>query len=121
MLMYDTKDLILIGYTNSYFQIDIDSRKLTSGSVFTLNGGATIWRSIKQGCIVDSTMEAEYVAACEATKESVWLRKFLTDLEVVPICIYLSLFSVIAVEQLQILKNQEAISEENILSANIIS
>jgi len=29
-------------------------------------------------------MEAEYVAACEAAKESVWLRKFLTDLEVVP-------------------------------------
>ena len=29
-------------------------------------------------------MEAEYVAACEATKETVWLRKFLTDLEIVP-------------------------------------
>ena len=29
-------------------------------------------------------MEAKYVAACEAAKESVWLRKFLTDLEVIP-------------------------------------
>ena len=29
-------------------------------------------------------MEAKYVAACEATKEAVWLRKFLIDLEVVP-------------------------------------
>ena len=29
-------------------------------------------------------MEAEYVAACEAAKEAVWLRKFLHDLEVVP-------------------------------------
>jgi hypothetical protein len=29
-------------------------------------------------------MEAEYVAACEAAKEAVWLRKFLIDLEVVP-------------------------------------
>ncbi|KAH7575610.1 hypothetical protein JRO89_XS02G0162300 [Xanthoceras sorbifolium] len=53
-------------------------------SVFTLGGGAIIWRSIKQSCIVDSTMEAEYVAACEAAKQSVWLRKFLSDLEVVP-------------------------------------
>ena len=29
-------------------------------------------------------MEVEYVAACEAAKEAVWLKKFLTDLEVVP-------------------------------------
>ena len=29
-------------------------------------------------------MEAEYIAACEAAKESVWLKKFYTDLEVVP-------------------------------------
>ena len=29
-------------------------------------------------------MEAEYVAACEAAKEDVWLRQFLIDLEVVP-------------------------------------
>ena len=28
-------------------------------------------------------MEAEYVAACEATKEAVWLKKFLSDLGVV--------------------------------------
>ncbi|TYJ97931.1 gag/pol protein [Cucumis melo var. makuwa] len=61
-----------------------DSRKSTSGSVFTLNGGAVEWCSIKQGCIADSTMEAGYVTACEAAKEVVWLRKFLHDLEVVP-------------------------------------
>jgi hypothetical protein len=52
--------------------------------VFTIGGGAVIWRSIKQSCIADSTMEAEYVAACEAAKEAVWLRQFLIDLEVVP-------------------------------------
>ncbi|KAA0051845.1 gag/pol protein [Cucumis melo var. makuwa] len=74
----------IVRYTDSDFQTDRDSRKSTSGSVFTLNGGAVVWRSIKQGCIADSTMEAEYVAACEAAKEAVWLRKFLIDLEVVP-------------------------------------
>ncbi|KAL4028497.1 hypothetical protein IC575_011694 [Cucumis melo] len=84
MLVYGSKDLILTGYTDSDFQTDRDSRKSTSGSVFTLNGGAVVWRSIKQGCIADSTMEAEYVAACEAAKEAVWLRNFLINLEVVP-------------------------------------
>ncbi|KAA0051463.1 gag/pol protein [Cucumis melo var. makuwa] len=81
MLVYNFKDLILTGDTDSDFQTNRDSRKSTSGSVFTLNRGAAIWRSIKQGCIAD--MEAEYVAVCEATKEAVWLRKLLTDLEVV--------------------------------------
>ena len=43
-----------------------------------------MWRSIKQSCIADSTMEVEYVDAFEASKEAVWLRKFLKYLEVVP-------------------------------------
>ena len=30
-------------------------------------------------------MEAEYIAACEAAKEAVWLKKFLSDLSVVRI------------------------------------
>ncbi|KAA0041899.1 retrovirus-related pol polyprotein from transposon tnt 1-94 [Cucumis melo var. makuwa] len=84
MLVYGSKDLILTGYTDSDFQTDKDARKSTSGSIFTLNGGAVIWRSIKQSCIANSTMEAEYVATCEAAKEAVWLKKFSTDLEVVP-------------------------------------
>ena len=84
MLVYSGTDLKMMGYTDSDFQTDRDSRKSTSGSVFILNGGAVVWRSIKQSCITDSTMEAEYMAACEATKEAVWLRKFLRDLEVVP-------------------------------------
>ena len=73
-----------IGYTDSDFQSDRDSRKSTSRSVFTLGGGAVIWRSIKQSNIADSTMKDEYIAACEAAKELVWLRKFCTDLEIVP-------------------------------------
>ena len=54
------------------------------GSVFTLNQGAVIWHNIKQGCIVDSTMEIEYATAYEIAKEAVWLRKVLHDLEVIP-------------------------------------
>ena len=41
----------------------------TSGYVFTLSGGAISWRSVKQNCIADSTMEAEYVAMSDAVKK----------------------------------------------------
>ena len=68
MLVYGAKDLILTGYTDSDFQTDKDFRKSMSGSVFTLNGGAIVWRSIKKGCIANSIMEAKYVTTCEATK-----------------------------------------------------
>ncbi|KAA0061985.1 gag/pol protein [Cucumis melo var. makuwa] len=84
MLVYSIKDLILTGNTDSNFKTNKDARKSTPRSIFTLNGGVVVWRSIKQTCIADSTMEAEYVVACEATKEAEWLRKFLTNLEVVP-------------------------------------
>ena len=83
MLVYLGSDLNLLGYTDSDFQADKDSRKSTSGSVFTLNGGAVVWRSIKQCSIADSTIEAEYIAASEAAKEVVMLNNFLSDLEVV--------------------------------------
>ena len=69
-------DLIPIGYTNSYFQSDLYFKKSTSCCIFTLEGGAISWRSVNQSSIADSTMEAEYVTACEAAKEAIWLKKF---------------------------------------------
>ena len=47
---------------------DIDNQKSTSGSLFICNGGAVSWKSFKETVIADSTMEAEYIAALEATK-----------------------------------------------------
>ena len=93
MLVYSSGSLETIGYTDLDFQGDIDSRKSTSGYVFTLNGGAICWRSVKQTCVADSTTEAEYVAASEVAKEAVWLKKFLLDLQVIssadrPITLY---------------------------------
>ena len=71
MLVYSGDDLKIQGYTDSDFQGDRDSRKSTSGSVFTLGRAAVVWRSVKQSSIADSTMEAEYIAASEAAKEAV--------------------------------------------------
>ena len=74
MLVYSGGHLNLLEYTDSDFQSDKDSRKSISGSVFTLSVAAVVWRSVKQSSITDSTMKAKYVVACEAVKESVWLK-----------------------------------------------
>ena len=84
MLVYQDESLVPIGYTDSDFQSDRESRKSTYGYVFILGGGAISWQSIKQSSIADSTMEAEYIVASEAAKEAVWLKNFRLDLGVVP-------------------------------------
>ena len=42
------------------------------------------WKSAKQNTVADSTMEAENTAASEALKEGYWIKKFFTELGVVP-------------------------------------
>ena len=48
MLVYHDQSLEPIGYTDFDFQFDIDSKKSTSGYVFTFGSGAISWRSVKQ-------------------------------------------------------------------------
>ena len=52
--------------------------------MFCLNGGVVSWKSSKQSTVADSTTKVEYIAASDAAKEAVWIKKFITDLEVVP-------------------------------------
>ena len=77
-------DLVVNGYTDASFQSDKDDFRLQSGYVFCLNGGAVSWKSSKQSTVADSTTEAEYIAASDAAKEAVLIKKFIIDLEVVP-------------------------------------
>ncbi|KAI5427605.1 hypothetical protein KIW84_032855 [Lathyrus oleraceus] len=49
-----------------------------------LNGGAVSWKSSKQDTVADSTTEAEYIAASSAAKEAVWIKKFISELGIVP-------------------------------------
>jgi len=72
----------LIGYSDSDFDGDKETGLFTSGYAMSLGSRVVSWRSRKQLVPADSTTEAEYVAASEATKEIVWLRKILEDLQV---------------------------------------
>ena len=77
MLTYRRSDnLEVIGYTDADFAGCVDSRKSTSGYIYTLAGGAISWKSSKQSLVTASTMQAEFVACYEATGQTVWLKEF---------------------------------------------
>lgn len=69
----------LFGYTDSDFAGNAVDRRSTSGFAFLFNGSIVAWSSRRQSCVALSTTEAEYVAAAEATKEAIWLRRLLNE------------------------------------------
>ena len=73
-LKYDVNQKIkLHNYVDLDWERNTTDRKSTSGCCFNLGSGMISWFSKKQSCVVLSTTEVEYVAACSASCEAVWL------------------------------------------------
>ena len=66
-------------YCDSDFASNTETRRSTTGFVFTLAGGALTWSSKLQPTVAVSTSEAEYMAAAQAVKEALWLNTLLSD------------------------------------------
>ena len=71
---------MLHGYADSDLAGSPVDRKSTSGYCFSLGSTMIFWSSRKQGSITQSTVEAEYIAASNANREAVWLRKLTSGL-----------------------------------------
>ncbi|GJR93214.1 hypothetical protein Tco_0265388 [Tanacetum coccineum] len=69
-------------YCDAAFETDRDDTKSQTGYFFVLNRGAVDWKSSKQSTTAMSATEAEYIAASEAAMESVWIRKFISGLDI---------------------------------------
>lgn len=72
---------LIYGYSDANWTENRMNRKSNSGHVFFVNGGLVNWVCQKQGVIVLSTMEAEFIALSEACKETFWLRRLLDDMQ----------------------------------------
>ena len=74
------KNFLLHGFSDADWAGCVDSRKSTSGYAFFLGKSLISWASKKQSIVALSSTEAEYVALCSATQETVWLRNLLQDI-----------------------------------------
>lgn len=70
----------LAGFSDSDWAGSIDDMRSTTGFCFTFGSGMFSWCSEKQDVVVQSTAEAEYVAANASVNQVVWIRKLLADL-----------------------------------------
>jgi hypothetical protein len=84
VLRYDGNDPneLLHGYSDSDWGGDRETRRSTTGYVFIYAGGAVSWKSRRQVTVAASTVEAEYMALGDATKEALWLRSLFYELNI---------------------------------------
>jgi Reverse transcriptase (RNA-dependent DNA polymerase) len=74
----NTSDIIL--YSDADWGNNLDDRRSVSGYVSVLSGGATTWSSKKQPTVALSSMEAEYMALANTTRENSWIRQLFAEL-----------------------------------------
>ncbi|UYV78903.1 hypothetical protein LAZ67_17000189, partial [Cordylochernes scorpioides] len=80
-LIYKRGSDDILAFSDSDWANDIDDRRSTSGSAVTINGCLVSWRSKKQNCVSLSTMESEYIALAQTTKEILWIAQILENLK----------------------------------------
>jgi hypothetical protein len=69
----------IIGYSDSDWASDIDTRKSTTGYVFFSCGGPISWKSRLQPTVALSSTEAEYMALSSAAQEAIYLKSIGSD------------------------------------------
>jgi hypothetical protein len=80
-LRYTTSsDIQLHGFIDSDWAGSAEDRNSTSGMCFNLGSAMISWGSRKHKFVTLSTAKEEYIVACEACTEEIWLRKLISDL-----------------------------------------
>ena len=72
----------VFGYADADYGSDPNDRISYTGSVFMSNGGPISWDSHKQSTVAHSTMESEYMALSDASREALARKQFSQELKV---------------------------------------
>lgn len=76
---HDAEKRIIECFSDADFGGCLKTGRSTSGVVVKHAGGAISWLSQRQAMVATSTTEAEIVAANEAAKEVIWLKRLFKD------------------------------------------
>jgi hypothetical protein len=79
-LFYTKGNQELVGYSDSNYAGDLETRKSTTGYVFQMGTNTITWNSKRQQTVALSTCEAEYMALSHTVCEGIWTRKLLKEL-----------------------------------------
>jgi len=79
-LTFKGSSVSIDAWADSNYAMDKTDRKSTTGMIIRIGENPIIWKSRKQKSVSLSTTEAEYMAASDATREIVWLRDLLAEL-----------------------------------------
>lgn len=71
--------LHLITYTDADFAANRDDRTSMGGQLVLIDKSPVAWRTFKQKTVSLSTMESEFIAMTEATKELVWFDRIINE------------------------------------------
>ncbi|RAN85622.1 hypothetical protein B5P41_33980, partial [Bacillus sp. SRB_28] len=71
----------LYGYSDADWAGNPDTRRSTTGFVFTFHDAPISWKSKLQPSTALSSVESEYIALCGASREAKWIRQLLFELE----------------------------------------
>jgi hypothetical protein len=79
-LCFEGSNIVLQGYVDSNMTGNKDIRRSTTRYVFTVGGTELSWILKLQKVFSLSTMEAKNVSTTKASKEMIWLQRFMEEL-----------------------------------------
>ena len=80
-LCFGGSDTVVQGYVDAHMEGDKYNTRITIWYVFIVGGTIISWISNLQKAVALSTTEVDYVPTTHASKEMIWLHKFMEELD----------------------------------------
>lgn len=75
-----SNDTYLKAFSDADYAGELESRRSTTGYIVLWGSNIITWNTQRQKVVALSTTDAEYMAACQAVKEVVWLKNLIGEL-----------------------------------------